>query len=147
MFNTYGPSKIYYIIRDTNANSYLDDPKEFIDRVDLSFHFRVKLVADNDSYTKDNIIQEIKEYIEDLDDIGELHIPNLITQITNNYKEQISYFEYLGFNEYGPDIQHLYRIEDGEIPIHTPPEFLNVRNIIGTDGILTPYINIYISEI
>ena len=147
LFNTYGPSKIYYIIKDTNANSYLDDPKEFIDRVDLSFHFRIKLVADNDSYTKDNIIQEIKDYIEDLDDIGELHIPNLVTQITNNYKEQISYFEYLGFNEYGPDIQHLYRIEDDEIPIHTPPEFLNVRNIIGTDGILTPYINIYISEI
>ena len=147
LFNTYGPSKIYYIVKDTNANSYLDDPIEFIDRVDLSFYFRIKLVADNDSYTKDNIVNEIKDYIEDLDDIGELHIPNLVTQITNNYKEQISYFEYLGFNEYGPDVQHLYRIEDDEIPIHTPPEFLNVRNIIGTDGTLTPYINIYISEI
>ena len=147
LFNTYGPSKIYYVIRDANANSLLDDNIEFIDRVDLSFYFRIKLVATNDSYTKSNIIQEIKDYIEDLEDIGELHIPNLVTQITNNYKEQIDYFEYLGFNEYGPDVQHLYRLEDNEIPIHTPPEFLNVNNVIGTDGSLTPNINIYVSEI
>ena len=147
LFNTYGPSKIYYVIRDTNANSLLDDTVEFIDRVDLSLYFRVKLVAMNDSYTKDNIVQDIKDYIEDLDDIGELHIPNLVTQITNNYKEQISYFEYLGFNNYGPDIQHLYKLDDNEIPIHTPPEFLNVRNVIGIDGSLTPNINIYVSEI
>ena len=92
-------------------------------------------------------VEEIKEYIEDLDDIGELHIPNLITQITNNYKEQISYFEYLGFNNYGPNVQHLYKLEDNEIPIHTPPEFLNVRNVIGSDGSLTPNINVYVSEI
>ena len=147
LFNTYGPSKTYYVIKDTNANSLLDDEIEFIDRVDLSFNFRIKLVAENDSYTKGNIIQEIKEYIEDLDDIGELHIPNLITQITNNYKEQISYFEYLGFNNYGPNVQHLYKLEDNEIPIHTPPEFLNVRNVIGSDGSLTPNINVYVSEI
>ena len=147
LFNTYGPSKTYYVIKDTNSNSLLDDEIEFIDRVDLSFNFRIKLVAENDSYTKGNIIQEIKEYIEDLDDIGELHIPNLITQITNNYKEQISYFEYLGFNNYGPNVQHLYKLEDNEIPIHTPPEFLNVRNVIGSDGSLTPNINVYVSEI
>ena len=147
LFNTYGPSKTYYVIKDTNANSMLDDEIEFIDRVDLSFYFRIKLVADNDSYTKSNIIQEIKDYIEDLDDIGDLHIPNLITQITNNYKEQISYFEYLGFNNYGPDVQHLYKLDDNEIPIHTPPEFLNVRNILGNDGTVTPNINIFVSEI
>lgn len=147
LFNTYGPSQTYYIIKDSNANNLLDDTTEFINRVDLSFYFRIKLVADNDSYTRDNIIAEIKDYIEDLDDTGELHIPNLVTQITNNYKEQISYFEYLGFNDYGPDVQHIYRLEDEQIPIHTPPEFLNVRNVIGTDGILTPAINIYVSEI
>jgi len=38
----------------------------------------LKLLAANDSYTKDSIIKDIKEYIEDLADIGNLHIPNLI---------------------------------------------------------------------
>lgn len=147
LFNTYGPSKTYYIIRDTNANSLLDDDREFIDRVDLSFYFRIKLVQSNDSYTKDNIIQEIKEYIEDLDDLGDLHIPNLVTQITTNYKEQVSYFEYLGFNDYGPEIQHLYKLDDSEIPIHVCPEFLNVRNNADLDGNLSPAINVYVSEI
>ena len=147
LFNTYGPSQTYYIIKDRNSNSYLDDDKEFIDRVDLTFNFRVKLVADNDSYTKDNIINEIKDYIEDLDDLSDLHIPNLITQITTNYKEQVSYFEYLGFNDYGPDVQHLYRLDDSEIPIHVCPEFLNIRNNTDLDGNPVPAINIYVSEI
>lgn len=147
LFNTYGPSKTYYIIRDTNINSLLDDQKEFIDRVDLTLNFRIKLVAENDSYTKDNIIQEIKAYIEDLDDLEDLHIPNLVTQITNNYKEQVSYFEYLGFNNYGPDIQHIYKLDDSEIPIHVCPEFLNVRNIADINGVQSPAINIYVSDI
>jgi len=83
--------------------------------------------------------------MEDLNDLGELHIPNLVTQITNDYKEQIVYFEYLGFNSYGPDIQHIYKDDDNQIDIHIPPEFLNVANFIDTDGTLSPDINIYVS--
>ncbi len=146
LFNTYGPSHTYYIIRDTNTNMILDEEKEYIDRVNLTLNFRIKLQSSKDSYTRDNIIRDIKEYMEDLNDLGELHIPNLITQITNNYKEQIVYFEYLGFNEdYGPDIQHIYRDDDSQIDIHIPPEFLNVANVIDDDGTLSPDINIYVS--
>ena len=145
-FNTYGPSKTYYIIRDADRNNILDDNKEYIDRIDLSFYFRVKLVVSNDSYTRNNIINDIKEYIEDLEDIGDLHIPNLITQITNTYSESITYFEYLGFNSYGPDIQHLYRDPTNETNIHIAPEFLNIRNVRNIDGTLTPDINVYVSE-
>ena len=83
--------------------------------------------------------------MEDLDKLGEVHIPNLVTQITNNYKEQIVYFEYLGFNSYGPDIQHIYRDNDNEIDIHIAPEFLNIANIFDDDGTLSPDINIYVS--
>lgn len=146
LFNTYGPSQTYYIIKDKNENNVLDDEIEFIKRVNLNFYFRIKLVSNSDSYTKDNITKEIKEYIEDLNDIGELHIPNLITQISNNYSEQISYFEYLGFNEYGPDVQHIYKVSDNEIPIHTAPEFLNINNIVDYNGIAIPNITIYVSE-
>ena len=115
--------------------------------MNLTFYFRIRLISESDSYTKANIIAEIKKYIEDLDDIGDLHIPNLVTQITTNYKEQISYFEYLGFNSYGPDVQHMYRLDDDETPIHVAPEFLNVHNLFDVDGNLTPDINVYVSEI
>ena len=146
LFNTYGPSKIYYVIKDVDKNNLLDDPTESIGRVNITLNFRIKLVSTRDSYTKDNIIKDIKEYIEDLDDISELHIPNLVTQITNSYKEQIYYFEYLGINNFGPDVQHLYRVPDDEIPIHTAPEFLNINNVLNNDGTISPDINIYISE-
>ena len=146
LFNTYGPSKTYYIMKDENRDSVLNDSKEYIDRVDISMYFRVKLVASKDSYTKANIIKEIKDYMEDLDDLSELHIPNLVTQITTNYKEQITYFEYLGFNDYGPEVQHIYKDSDDSIAIHTAPEFVNIRNSIDIDGSLTPDINIYVSE-
>lgn len=147
LFNTYGPSNIYYIIKDKDENGLLDDEIEFISRVNISLYFRMKLVSTNDSYTKNNIIQDIKDYIEDLDDISELHIPNLVTQITNNYSELIEYFEYVGLNDYGPDIQHLYRVSDNEIPIHTAPEFLNINEITNTNGTVSPDITIYISEV
>ena len=147
LFNTYGPSNTFYIIKDKDNNGLLDDTIEYIDRVNISLYFRVKLVAENDSYTKNNIVQEIKDYIEDLNDLSELHIPNLVTQITTNYKEQITYFEYLGFNDYGANIQHIYKLDDSQIPIHTAPEFLNVNNVLSNDGTTTPDINIYVSEI
>ena len=147
LFNTYGPSRTFYVIKDIDKNRLLDDNKEFIDRVNLTLYFRIKLVAYNDSYTKNNIIQEIKDYIEDLDDLTQLHIPNLVAQITSNYKEQVSYFEYLGFNNYGADIQHIYKLEDEEIPIHVAPEFLCVNNVLDGEGITSPDINISISEI
>ena len=147
LFNTYGPSKTYYIMKDSNNNNILDDSKEYIDRVNITLNFRVKLISSNDSYTKDNIINDIKEYIEDLNDLSELHIPNLVSQITTAYQEQITYFEYLGFNDYGPNVQHIYKDSDDEIGIHIAPEFINVNSIIGSDGTYTPDINVYVSEI
>lgn len=145
-FNTFGPSKTYYIIKDNDNNNILDDTKEYIDKINLSMYFRVRLVQQRDSYTRSNIIKDIKDYIEDLDDIGDLHIPNLVTQITNTYKEQITYFEYLGFNKYGADIQHIFRDPTDQTDIHICPEFLNIHNVKSADNSLTPDINIYVSE-
>ena len=54
----------------------------------------------------------------------------------------------MGFNDYGADIQHIYKLDDSQIPIHIPPEFLNVNNVISIDGGTTrPDINIYVSDI
>lgn len=148
-FNTYGPSKTFYIIRDKDNNGILDDTIEYIDRVNISIYFRMRLLSRNDNYTKDLIIKDIKDYMEDLNDMGEIHIPNLVTQITTDYKESIGYFEFLGFNNYGPGIQHLYKLSDKQIPIHVCPEFININNVrSSTDSYdqLSPDITIYLSE-
>ena len=148
LFNTYGPSRTYYIIRDSNKNNILDENKEYIDRINLTLHFRVKLLSSNDNYTEDNIRRDIKAYVEDLAEITDLHIPNLITEITNKYSEQINYIEYLGFNEqYGPDIQHIYKDTSDEIDIHTAPEFLNINNSLNVAGELIPDVMIHLSDI
>lgn len=126
-FCTYGPSRAYSIDREGLNN---------IERVNLTLNFAMRLVASADKTVKEFIIDEIKNYIEDLNDITSLHIPNLITQITTEYREQIEYFEFLGFNDYGPGIQHLYHHEHEDVFI--TPEFLTVH----TSEDLVPDINI-----
>lgn len=117
LFNTYGPSRTY---------SLDDDGEQIIDRVNLTLNFEVKLVKASDSYTKQYIVRDIKQMIENLNDMTNLHIPNLITEITNKYyPNSIEYIEFLGFNEYGPGVQHLYRNEYDDITI--VPEFLTVN--------------------
>lgn len=125
-FNTYGKSRIYSI--DRNGT-------QLIDRVHLTLNFEVRLLETSDNNTKDYILQDIKRMIEDLNDMESLHIPNLITTITNTYRNSIDYIEFLGFNDYGPGVQHLYKQDSEDITMI--PEFLTV-NIIDE----TPDINI-----
>lgn len=134
-FNTYGPSRIY------TRDRYGYD-KQLIDRVNLTMNFEVRLLQTSDKNTKDYILNDIKEIVEDLNDISSLHIPNLITEITNKYQESIEYIEFLGFNDYGPGVQHLYRqdynVTTGLQDVNMVPEFLTVH----TDTDMTPDINI-----
>ena len=121
--NTYGPSKAFYV-----ANGQL------IDRVNLTMNFRMQVVTNSDKYIKDYIIDYIKEYVENIESIDDIHIPNLITAITTKYREQLVYFEFLGFNEYGPGYQHIYQNEDivyGTVV----PEFLNIYTENGVPSI------------
>ena len=117
-FNTYGKSRVYSI--DRNGT-------QLIDRVHLTLNFEVRLLETSDNNTKDYILQDIKQMVEDLNDMESLHIPNLITTITNTYRNSIDYIEFLGFNDYGPGVQHLYK--QGSEDITMIPEFLTV-NII-----------------
>ena len=127
LFNTYGPSKIYSL--DRNG-------EHMVSRVNLTLNFRLRLIQTTDSYTVNYIIKDIKDILEDLNDISSLHIPNLITTITNTYRNAIEYFEFLGINDYGPGVQHLYKNETEDVTV--VPEFLTVH----TNEDLSPDINI-----
>lgn len=116
LFNTYGKSTLYTI--DRNGT-------EIVDRIHLTLNFEVKLLKTSDNNTKDYIVQDIKTMIEDLNSEDSLHIPNLITTITNTYRNSIEYIEFLGFNDYGPGIQHLYKQESEDIT--AVPEFITIN--------------------
>lgn len=126
-FNTYGPSTLFY----------LEDGKN-INRTNLTMTFKMKPYSMSDVYIKDNIIVDIKEYMEDINNIKDFHAPNLTTYIENKYSDQLVYFEFVDINGYGPGNQHIYMPEEyhGDIV----PEFLNI-NINDNDE---PDINIIV---
>jgi len=130
-FNTYGPSKLFSIT----------DELSNIDRVNLSLKFRCQLASVTDNYIEEDIIGVIKNYIEDINNgVSNLHMPNLITEITNQFREQIVFFEFVSINDYGPAYQHIWRPDEtltGKIP-----EFLciNTRDD-GTPDITIEFVN------
>lgn len=133
-FNTYGNSKIYK----------LEDTKTGIGNIDISLKFKLSLKDSTDITTKNSVSEAIKKYIENLNDIGDLHIPNLITDIINEFEDRIYYIEYVGFNTFGTDDQHIIEVIDEENVIDVP-EFINVRNIIDeSSGNIVPDIDITI---
>lgn len=129
LFNTYGPSKTYKI-SDSNL----------IDKVNLTMNFNIRLFNNTDNYIIDYIIKDIKEYMEDINTISDLHMPKLISQINNDYREQIIYFEFTGLNSYGPANQHVTLDTSTAVNTTDVPEFLNINTL--ADG--TPDINIAI---
>lgn len=110
----------------------------YIDNVALTMKFALEAESSADKYISDDIITDIKEYIEDINEINELHIPNIITLITNNYREQLVYFEFLDVNGYGAACQHLYL--DEKISADICPEFLNIATTV--DGTNRPNVTI-----
>lgn len=126
-FNTYGPSKLFT----------LDNGEDYINRTNLSLTFRLKLknnLLDNNVVT--NIINDIKTYIENINEINSIHMSNLVADITKTYNESIVYFEFVDINGYGPSIQHVYSMPMPDAVI--TPEFLNISTL--PDG--TPDITI-----
>ena len=123
------------------STTAMDDAVD-LDEIDTTWEFRMKLVNNNDTTTKDEIIQYIKEYIEDLNNTGkDLHIPNLLHDIKDEYSELITYIEFKNFNENGWGVNHIVQknITDQTIV----PEFINIRNRPTADGeALEPCIDI-----
>ena len=128
-FNTYGNSKIYK----------LEDKETPIGSIDISMKFKLSLKDSTDITTRNEIVKSIKKYIENLNDIGDLHIPNLITDIINEYEDRIYYIEFVGFNTFGTDDQHIIQVDENV----DVPEFINVRNVIDpSTGLIVPDIEI-----
>lgn len=123
LFNTYGPSNMY---RVTEKGL----PDRLIDRVNLTLNFRTQMYSNSDRTIINQITNDIKEYVEDIEQLLDLHMPNLITMITQKYKDYLVYFEFLGFsngvNQWGPNYQHILTYESME-RLTVVPEFLNVN--------------------
>ena len=123
-FNTYGPSSTYT----------LEDKETFIGNVDLTMRFKVALRDESDIQTKEDIIKSIKAMVEDLYDTGDWHSSNLIQDIMNEYEDRIYFIEFVGFNKFDADDQHIIKV-----PIEDPttvPEFLCIRNILNPETLL-----------
>jgi hypothetical protein len=137
-FNTYGPSRTY---------SIGDKQQTMIGHVDLEFKFRASVKSSTDVYIKDELIAFIKEYIENLNDIGDFHAPNLITKITDTFSERINFVEFMNFNDFWLGVQHIMKLPETELEKEETdivPEFLNVRNRHNVEGLLEPCIDMEI---
>ncbi len=137
-FNTYGPSSVYYIG---------DKKKTMIGHVDLSMKFRLSVKTTADVVTKDDIVLSIKSYIENLYETGNWDAPTMITQIMNEYSDRINFIEFMNYNDFWLGVQHIWKLvdENGIDKDDNPlviPEFLNIRNVLDTDGNLVPDIEI-----
>ena len=132
-FNTYGHSYTYTLTDSTQTG---------IGHVDITLKFRVSIKSSNDIYTKDDILKYIKEYIENLSDTGDLHFPNMITNITNKFSDRINYIEYITFNDFpvNAGVQHIV-LKDGLSTLDVP-EFINIRNHYDSANNLVPWIDL-----
>lgn len=139
LFNTYGPSNMYKLTENGL-------PDQYIDRVNLTLNFRTQLYSNTDRSIIDSIKNEIKEYIEDIQTLGNLHMPNLVSIIIQNYKDHLIYFEFLGFSngihQWDENYQHIITTESMDM-LTVVPEFLNVNF---NDETGEPDINIDIIE-
>ena len=122
-FNTYGHSYTY---------SLGNKEETTLGNIDTTWRFRLKLMNDNDSATKNNIVNYIKAYIEDLNEMRDLHVPNLLHDIKEEFSEVIIYIEFMNFNDNRLGINHI-ELRDVEDP-HVVPEFISVRNNLADDG-------------
>lgn len=134
-FNTYGPSNMYHLTDDDG-----DATTELIDNVALTMTFRAKFYNEDSDAASiiTNIKDSIKGYLEKLDQLDDIHFPNITTMIESEFAEYLIYFEFVSFNIYDAINQHIISTENMEM-LSMVPEFLHV-DTDDLDG--TPYINI-----
>ena len=122
-FNTYGPSLTYYVDTGTDAKLF--------NRVNMSLTFEVKYNMPDDAKCQDEITQYIKDYIENINDIKDLHMSVLQGKVLDKFSEQLVYFQLYDMNGYSNDHQNVYKMDDTDafVAAHTVPEFLNVNTL------------------
>jgi hypothetical protein len=118
-FNTYGPSKLYNINEE-----YL------LNRVNISLVFELKYQSVDDKDVTNDITAFIKNYIENINYITDLHMPNLTTAVKNKFIKQLVYFKFVGLNDYGYMYQSLYQnAVNPYVYTTTVPEFININTL------------------
>lgn len=119
-FNTYGPSKTFTIGHDDTR----------LNKTNISLNFIIKL----DTLSDDNIIylikKEIKEYIENINTLSNIHMINMIDRLKQKFPT-IIFMEFAGINDYDSRYQYIKRSDD-ELSI---PEFLNINHNEDTNDI------------
>lgn len=114
LFNTYGPSKIFKIGFD----------KEPLNKTNISLKFRMKFDISAENNLKEFIINEIKIYMENINEIDNLHISKLTTYLTNKYNS-IEFIEFVGINNYDSSYQYIIKDDSKGNDV---PEFLNINS-------------------
>ena len=140
-FNTYGPSKNYIVARNSDRDT-------LVDRVNISLRFEAKLQSAADNTIADQIIAYIKEYMENINYLSDLHIPNVTTAVKNQFYKQLVYFKFLELNDYGYEYQSIYKkTDDDDYTFSTTvPEFININTKRNDEGFDVPDITIDIIE-
>lgn len=140
-FNTYGPSKNYIIARTTDRDTN-------VDRINISLKFEAKLQAAAEPDIEDRLIKYIKDYLENINYIADLHIPNLTTAVKNEFYKQLVYFKFISLNNYDYMYQSIYKnTEDDDYTFSTTvPEFINIDTKRNAEGLDVPDITIDIIE-
>ena len=130
-----GYNLVYYEV-SFEYNDDGDVTPELIDNVALTMTFRAKFYnEDSDALSiVDNIKDSIKSYLENLDQLDDVHFPNITTMIETEFAEYLIYFEFVSFNIYDAINQHIVSVEDMEM-LSMVPEFLRLL-------ILPPSMNI-----
>lgn len=115
-YNTYGPSKVFKI--GFNENS--------LNNVNIALTFRLRLYTGADINITSYIIQSIKSYVEDINNIrDDIHMSNLCTYIKDLYKDSIDFIEFVGVNGY--DANYSYISKETTKIISETPEFLSIN--------------------
>ena len=112
-------------------NELVDDKQQtfaadFIGNIDITMRFKLSIKDASDISIKDEVALAIKNYIENINDISDWHAPNLIRDIINEFSERIWFIEFVGFNSFDADDQHIINISEESPAI--VPEFINIRN-------------------
>ena len=120
-FNTYGPSYLY---------SVSPNGTNIIDKVNISLEFNLSLTSNYDNNILSMIVKDIKDYIEDITKLQDIHMINITNYIANKYPDSIVYFEFVSANGH-TTWKHIYNTQEDDssyyVSEHTP-EFLNVNN-------------------
>ena len=119
-YNTYGPSMNYMVAKNTR-----------LDKVNITLKFEIMFVTKEDQVILPEIKETIKGYIEEINNTSDLHFPNLITYITNLYRDSIVYFKFVQLDGYQTLWQSIYKsqivLDSAWEESQRVPEFINVN--------------------